>query len=95
MLKPEVDTAGNMTYAKGYYDSMYGRIESSWRVEEDTVIYQCTVPANTTATLHLPATSVKNIVEGLKKSKGIEYVGIEDGKVVLRLLSGRYSFGIK
>ena len=98
MLKPEVDTAGNMTYAKGYYDSMYGRIESSWRVEEDAIIYQCTVPANATATLHLPATSVKNIVEGnrtLKKSKGIEYVGIEDGKVVLRLLAGRYSFGIK
>ena len=89
--------SGNMTYAKGYYDSMYGRIESSWRVE-DAVIYQCTVPANTTATLHLPATSVKNIVEGnrtLKKSKGIEYVGIEDGRLVLRLLAGRYSFGIK
>ncbi|BDW78858.1 hypothetical protein BFINE_46530 [Bacteroides finegoldii DSM 17565] len=98
VLKPEVDTCGNMTYAKGYYDSMYGRIESSWRVEEDAVIYQCTVPANTTATLHLPATSVKNIVEGnrtLKKSKGIEYVGIEDGRLVLRLLAGRYSFGIK
>ena len=42
VLKPEVDTCGNMTYAKGYYDSMYGRIESSWRVEEDAVIYQCT-----------------------------------------------------
>lgn len=98
VLKPEVDTAGNMTYAKGYYDSMYGRIESSWKVEKDVVIYQCTVPANTTATLYLPATSVKNIVEGnrtLKKSKGIEYVGTEDGKVILRLLSGRYSFEIK
>ena len=98
VLKPEVDTTGNMTYAKGYYNSMYGRIESSWRVEKDAVIYQCIVPANTTATLHLPATSVKkNIVEGnrtLKKSKGIEYVGIEDGKVVLRLLSGSYSFKV-
>lgn len=95
VLKPEVDTAGNMTYAKGYYDSMYGRIESSWKVEKDAVIYQCTVPANTTATLYLPATSVKNIVEGnrtLKKSKGIEYVGTEDGKVVLRLLAGKYFF---
>lgn len=98
VLKPEVDTAGNMTYAKGYYDSMYGRIESSWKVEKDAVIYQCTVPANTTATLYLPATSVKNIVEGnrtLKKSKGIEYVGMEDGKVVLQLSSGRYSFEYK
>lgn len=98
VLKPEVDTAGNMTYAKGYYDSMYGRIESSWKVEKNAVIYQCTVPANTTATLYLPATSVKNIVEGnrtLKKSKGIEYVGTEDGKVILRLSSGSYSFKVE
>lgn len=98
VLKPEVDATGNMTYAKGHYNSMYGRIESAWRVEGNAVIYQCTVPANTTATLHLPATSVKNIVEGnrtLKKSKGIEYVGTEDGKVILRLLSGRYSFEIR
>ncbi len=98
VLKPEVDATGGMTYAEGYYDSMYGHIESGWRVEKDAVIYQCAVPANTTATLYLPAASVKNIVEGnkaLKKSKGIEYVGTEGGKVVLRLLSGRYSFKIQ
>lgn len=98
VLKPEVDATGNMTYAKGHYDSMYGRIESAWRVERNALIYQCTVPANTTATLYLPATSVKNIVEGnrtLKKSKRIEYVGMADGKVVLRLSSGSYSFKVE
>ena len=98
LLKPEVDTTGGMTYAKGHYDSMYGRIESGWRIEKEAVIYQCTVPANTTATLYLPANSIKNIFEGnksLKKRKGIEYIGMENGKVVLRLLSGKYSFEIK
>lgn len=37
ILKPEVDVTGAMTYAKGYYDSMYGRINSSWKKEEDGI----------------------------------------------------------
>lgn len=97
ILKPEVDVTGAMTYAKGYYDSMYGRINSSWKKEEDALIYQCTVPANTTARLYLPAVSVEGISEGnksLKKSKGVEYIGVEDGKVILVLSSGDYSFRI-
>ena len=96
-MKPEVDVTGAMTYAKGYYDSMYGRINSSWKKEEDALIYQCTVPANTTARLYLPAVSVEGISEGnksLKKSKGVEYIGVEDGKVILVLSSGDYSFRI-
>lgn len=97
VLRPEVDTTGGMTYAKGYYDSMYGRIESSWKKENDVVTYQFTVPANTTARLYLPAVSVKKITEGnksLKKSKGVEYVDMKDGKVILELSSGSYSFEI-
>ncbi|MDD3039244.1 alpha-L-rhamnosidase [Bacteroides sp.] len=97
ILKPEVDTTGKMTYANGYFDSMYGRIKSSWRHEKDVLVYQCTVPANTTARVYLPAASLKEISEGnqsLKKSKGVKYIGAEDGKVVLDLSSGDYSFKI-
>lgn len=98
LLKPEVDTTGGMTYAKGHYDSMYGRIESSWKLEKDTVVYQCSVPANTTARLYLPVTSIKNILEGgksLKKSKGVKYLGMEEGKIILSLSSGNYLFEMK
>ena len=98
VLRPEVDTTGGMTYAKGYYDSMYGRIESCWKQEDDKTVYQFTVPANTTARLYLPAVSVKKITERnkpLKKSKGVEYVGMENGKVVLELSSGSYFFRVR
>lgn len=97
ILKPEVDTTGGMTYAKGYYDSMYGRIESSWKLEKDALIYQCEVPANTTARLYLPASSVADIMESgkpLKKCKGVKMIDTEDGKVILNLVSGDYSFEI-
>lgn len=38
------------------YDSVYGRIRSAWRYENDQILYECTVPANTTATLIHPKT---------------------------------------
>ena len=35
ILQPEPDPTGAMTWAEGYYDSMYGRISSAWKVEGD------------------------------------------------------------
>lgn len=97
VLKPEVDTTGGMTDAKGFYHSMYGRIESSWSVEKDSVVYRFMIPANTTARVYIPAASIDSILEGgkaLKKSKGIEYIGTEGGKVLLKLPSGNYHFKV-
>ncbi len=53
-LLPEVDMSGGMTWARGHYDSPYGRIESSWVIDGDTVTYEFTVPANTEATVSVP-----------------------------------------
>ena len=53
ILRPSADPSGKMTWARGYYDSMYGRIESSWERVADGTLYRFTIPANTTATLHL------------------------------------------
>ena len=72
ILQPEPDPTGQMTWAKGYYDSMYGRISSSWKKENGILTYEATVPANTTATLYLPASSEKEYKENgkpIKKAK--------------------------
>lgn len=99
ILKPEIDLTGKMKYAKGYYDSMYGRIESSWKVENGTVRYNFAVPGNTTALLYLPASSIKEIRESgkkiNKKSVGIKFVGEDNGCVMLELSSGSYLFEVK
>jgi alpha-L-rhamnosidase len=95
ILQPEPDPTGQMTWARGYYDSMYGRISSSWTAEGGKLIYEATVPANTTATLYLPASTEKGITEGgqpVKKSKGVTYLRYENGKVVYGLVSGSYKF---
>ena len=45
---------GGFSYAKGHYDSVYGRIESEWRINGGMVEIRLVVPANTTATVFLP-----------------------------------------
>ncbi len=44
----------DLTWAKGHYDSLYGRIESSWRNEGGRFMLEVKVPPNTTATVFLP-----------------------------------------
>jgi alpha-L-rhamnosidase len=94
VLQPEPDPTGEMTWAKGYYDSMYGRIKSSWKVENGKLIYEATVPANTTAILYLPS-SLKSVTESGKpvnESKGITFMKYEKGKAVYEIKSGTYKF---
>lgn len=45
---------GNFTYARGSYQSIYGKIESSWIMEKGKVIYEVIVPENCTARIVLP-----------------------------------------
>ncbi len=90
VLKPTPDPTKQLKFAKGYYDSLYGRIESAWEWKEGNKwIYKCTVPANTTATLYLPANKVikeSGIAIELEKGDG------QNGSISLD--SGSYIFEI-
>ena len=95
ILQPQHDPTGVMTYAKGYYESMYGKIESDWKMENGTFTYRTTVPANTSATLYLPAASadaVKRSGNKIKNEKGLRFIKLENGKAVYELQSGSYEF---
>jgi alpha-L-rhamnosidase len=95
ILQPEPDPSGQMTWVKGYYDSMYGRISSEWKIENNLLIYNAVVPPNTSATLYLPASAVKSVKESgkpPKRSGGITFIKYESGKAVYELKSGNYRF---
>lgn len=86
-----------ITRVEGYYDSNYGRIASGWSsVDGTSMDYTCAVPANTTATLYLPATPA--IAETFKDGRaaadmtGVDYAGYENGCLILNLGSGKYTF---
>lgn len=63
ILQPEPDPGGEMLWAEGWYDSMYGRIDSRWEYQDNQLLYEATVPANTSATLYLPAKSADEVRE--------------------------------
>lgn len=98
LLEPVPDPDGVLTYARGYFDSPYGRIASGWEFEGPATVYRFTVPPNTSATLRLPAESAKRITEGgrrLRKVPGISSLAEGEGRVQLELASGSYEFRVE
>jgi alpha-L-rhamnosidase len=97
ILQPEPDPTGQMTFAEGHYDSMYGRIRSAWRVGGKTLTYSATVPANTTATLYLPAASPAAVKESGRpagEAPGVKFLRHESGRAVYQLESGSFLFTV-
>lgn len=94
VLKPEPDPTRKMTYAKGYYDSMYGRIKSSWEITNDGCRYSFVVPANTSATFYLKTANWKAVLvngKSISVANGIKYVGQESGSTIFELNSGTFN----
>lgn len=95
ILQPTPDPDGVMTWAKGHYDSVYGRICSQWEQKDNRVTYKFTVPANTTAILYIPASSEEGITESGKlaaEAEGVAFLKYENGKAIYELNSGSYEF---
>ncbi|MCC7496249.1 MAG: family 78 glycoside hydrolase catalytic domain [Bryobacterales bacterium] len=56
--------AGSITWAHASYNSVLGRITSSWKKNGSELVYQAEVPPNATATVLLPAGEKKMIGSG-------------------------------
>jgi len=84
-----------MTYAKARVDSMYGSIESGWRLEGKTMTVDVEIPPNTDATVRLPCAKLAEVTEGgsqLGEVKGIMESSQDGDVAVIFVGSGRYSF---
>ncbi|WP_251028568.1 family 78 glycoside hydrolase catalytic domain [Bacillus sp. ISL-18] len=95
ILQPTIDNDKRITWAKGSFDSVYGKIKSEWEVKNGTLTYYATVPANTTATLYIPTNNVSTVKESgqlIAKAKGVKFIEFKDGKAVYELESGSYEF---
>lgn len=96
VIKPEV--IGDLTSAKGSYESVYGTISSEWKKENNSFQLKTEIPANTTAIIYLPATKVSKIFESnipVEKNKTIKFWGFEKGKVKFSVGSDVYYFLVK
>ena len=85
----------DLTSAEGHYDCVYGRIASKWSREGDKVTMEVTIPANTTATVHVPATERARVTESggpAGEAEGVTFLRMDSGAAVLAVGSGNYRF---
>ena len=87
-IEPEV--GGTLQYAKGGFESVYGKIQSEWQKNGSGYTCKVTVPANTTATLYLAAKSAKNV----KCDAALKPGSTTCEKVSYELLPGTYTFTV-
>ena len=92
-MKPELGEG--ITWAKGHYDSIQGRISSDWKIENKTFHWNITVPANTTATVYVPAKDAAAVTESGKpasEAEGVKFLRMENDRAVYQVAAGSYGF---
>ena len=92
ILKPL--PGGSLTWAKGSYHSISGQIEADWKKTSQNFEYRISIPANTSATIHLPGQSSNSVlINGKKISDYLEEDEIDhrDQHTIFKLGSGSYT----
>ncbi|PFO06312.1 alpha-L-rhamnosidase [Bacillus sp. AFS076308] len=84
----------SFTYAKAAYESLYGKILSSWLLTDKEVVMEVEIPVNTTAEILLPNARLSEVLEGNKPlvSGDIHYYMETLEGVQLTVGSGVYHF---
>jgi hypothetical protein len=95
IIKPQ--PVGDVTWAKASYNSIRGKIVSDWKRDGEKFTLKVSIPANTTATVYVPATSLNSVGEGKLnwpaiKAKGVNSFRFENGRAILEIGSGDYTF---
>jgi hypothetical protein len=84
-----------LSYVNGSHDSVYGTIKSNWKRSGDSIILNVKIPANSTATIYLPAKTTSDAtVNGrvLAKDDHVTFLRMEKNRVIINILAGSYEF---
>jgi alpha-L-rhamnosidase len=87
--------AGDLSFVNATHKTMYGALNSSWRRAQGQFTLDVTVPANTTATVYVPAKDAAAVMESGKKAsevKGVKFARSEGANAIFEVESGTYSF---
>jgi alpha-L-rhamnosidase len=87
-----------LDYAGATYQSVKGEISSSWRKTKGGLEYHVVVPANSVATIYIPAKDAKSITESgrrISSLKGFTFLRMEGQAAVYETGSGDYRFKSK
>jgi hypothetical protein len=93
ILRPQ--PVGDLAWVKASYDSIRGQIVSNWKREGSRLVFKVTIPANTTATVFVPASPPSQVTEGgtpAERSDGVKFLRREGDRSVYGVGSGQYTF---
>lgn len=96
VIAPQLDD--KLTFADVTYRSVRGPIESHWKKQGGGLTLNVTIPANTVATVSLPASDAASIEESgrpLARAEGVRFLRMEGGRALLAVESGNYRFAVK
>jgi alpha-L-rhamnosidase len=88
---------GDLQWARASYNSIRGRISSHWTQTANSFLLKVSIPANTTATVFIPAKPGALTTEGGKPasaSKGVNFLRHDNGRAVFAVGSGDYEFSV-
>ncbi|MBK1876015.1 alpha-L-rhamnosidase [Pelagicoccus mobilis] len=100
LLQPEVTRLQNLDTVNAQHDTLYGRVESSWKLKGDECKWHVVLPANTRALVRLPCEYRKGLlIDGrfLDEKEG-EALGSSEGRFCeFELEAGSYliTFSVK
>ena len=97
-FKSTVNKSGLLSNAAAELETYYGKISSAWKIENGILYLDVEIPANTTATIFIPAADGKMITESGKKLSSVNELKLkrkENGYAVVETGSGVYHFVIE
>jgi len=92
-MKPEMITG--LDHVNASYQSSYGLIKSDYTKTAGKFIWKVSIPANTRATLYIPAKSKSAVSENLGSIKDLKFVKLEKDRAIYEAGSGDYEFVVE
>ncbi|MCB9502043.1 MAG: family 78 glycoside hydrolase catalytic domain [Deferribacteres bacterium] len=92
-MKPEIPVG--LEFVDASYNSDYGVIKSHWKIDDGTFKWDITIPANTTATIAIPAVDTTVVYEGgavATEAEGVSFDRVEGNRIYYNVASGEYRF---
>jgi alpha-L-rhamnosidase len=93
VIRPE--TANSLQWVRARLTTLHGRVESAWRRVGGVLTMDVVIPPNTTASVHVPASSAEAVREGNKpasKAPGLRFLSYEAGRAIFSAQPGAYLF---
>jgi hypothetical protein len=93
VIRPQI--VGDLRWARGTYDSIRGTIAVDWQHDGGELTFKVTIPANTSAIVHVPTTDVAKVLESGKPANevaGVTPIGASAGVAEYQVESGSYVF---